>query len=201
MPITVCIVEDDLELGKSMARYLNSVVGFCCLGEFASGEEAREFIPLKKPAVALMDINLPGMSGVECVRKLRGVMPDLQVVMLTVYEDTDQVFQSLAAGAVGYLVKSTKPAQLLQAIRDVHQGGSPMSNHIGRAKWCRPSRGVAAPNPGASCPRASSRFWSFWPKAIPTSKWQTRWGSAWRRCAPTSDTPTKNCMSTRALKQ
>jgi DNA-binding NarL/FixJ family response regulator len=132
MPITICIVEDDVELGKSLARYLNRAPGFSCLGEFPSGEEALEQIPQTKPEVVLMDINLPGMSGVECVRRLRASMPALQVVMLTVYEDTDQVFQSLAAGAVGYLVKSTKPPQILQAIRDVHSGGSPMSNHIAR---------------------------------------------------------------------
>ena len=132
LPINICIVEDDLELSKSVVRYLDGAPGFRCLGAFASGEEALEFIPQQQPAVVLMDINLPGMSGIECVRQLRVSMPALQVIMLTVYEDTDQVFQSLAAGAVGYLVKSTKPSHILEAIRDVQTGGSPMSSHIAR---------------------------------------------------------------------
>lgn len=132
MPISVCIVEDDIELSESMARYINRAPGFCCLGEYPSGEEALEEIPREQPEVVLMDINLPGMNGIECMRQLRARMPHVQTVMLTVYEDTDQVFQSLAAGAVGYLVKSTRPSQILQAIRDVHCGGSPMSNHIAR---------------------------------------------------------------------
>ena len=132
MPITICIVEDDVELSASVARYLDGAPGFRRIGAFASGEEALEQIPKKQPAVVLMDINLPGMSGIECVRRLRAVLPALQVIMLTVYEDTDQVFHSLAAGAVGYLVKSAKPSHLLDAIREVHRGGSPMSSHIAR---------------------------------------------------------------------
>jgi DNA-binding NarL/FixJ family response regulator len=132
MPIAICIVEDDVELSTSVARYLDGAPGFRCAGAFASGEEALEQIPKKQPAVVLMDINLPGMSGIECVRQLRTLMPTLQVIMLTVYEDTDQVFQSLAAGAAGYLVKSIKPSHLLEAIRDVHGGGSPMTSHIAR---------------------------------------------------------------------
>ena len=132
MPITICIVEDDVELSENVARYINGAPGFRCLGTFNSGEEALGQIPQQNPAAVLMDINLPGLSGIECVRQLRGSMPTLPVIMFTVYEDTDQVFQSLAAGAVGYLVKSTNPPQILEAIRDVLQGGSPMSNHIAR---------------------------------------------------------------------
>lgn len=131
-PITICLVEDDVALGESVARYLDGVPGFRCLGAYASGEEALVQIPLQQPAVVLMDINLPGISGIECVKQLRTVMPALLVIMLTVYEDTDQVFKSLAVGAVGYLVKSARPSLLLDAIREVHQGGSPMSSHIAR---------------------------------------------------------------------
>ena len=145
MPITICIVEDDVELSESVARYLDGAPGFRCLGAFTSGEEALEQIPQMKPAVVLMDINLPGMSGIECVRQLRAAMPALQVIMLTVYEDTDQVFQSLAAGAVGYLVKSTKPSHILDAIRDVHQGGSPCPATL-PARWFRPFNRRAASN-------------------------------------------------------
>jgi DNA-binding NarL/FixJ family response regulator len=154
MPITICIVEDDVELSESVARYRDGAPGFRCLGAFASGEAALEQIPQKKPAAVLMDINLPGMSGIECVRQLRISMPALQVIMLTVYEDTDQVFQSLAAGAVGYLVKSTKPSHILEAIRDVHQGGSPMSSHIARkvVQAFQPP-GCAKPSGGHLSPR------------------------------------------------
>jgi DNA-binding NarL/FixJ family response regulator len=130
--ITICLVEDDVELSESVARYVDGTPGFRCLGAYASGEVALVEIPRQHPAVVLMDINLPGMSGIECVAQLRGTMPALLVIMLTVYEDTDQVFKSLAAGAVGYLVKSTKPSHLLDAIREVQQGGSPMSSHIAR---------------------------------------------------------------------
>ena len=132
LPITVCLVEDDAELRESVVRYLRGTPGLRCLGAYASGEEALEAIPAKRPAVVLMDINLPSMSGIECVRQLKLRLPTAQVVMLTVYEDTDQVFQSLAAGAVGYLTKSTRQSQILEGIREVQRGGSPMSSHIAR---------------------------------------------------------------------
>jgi DNA-binding NarL/FixJ family response regulator len=91
-----------------------------------------EAIPREGPEVVLMDINLPGMNGVECVRRLKPKLPEVQVIMLTVYEDTDSIFNALAAGASGYLLKRTPPAELLEAIRDVHRGGSPMTTHIAR---------------------------------------------------------------------
>jgi DNA-binding NarL/FixJ family response regulator len=132
MTITVCIVEDDAELRESIGRFIGGAPGFACVGACGTGEEALEVIPAKAPAVVLMDINLPGMSGIECVRKLKERAPDLQVIMLTVYENSDRIFEALAAGACGYLVKRTPPEKLLEAIADISAGGSPMSSQIAR---------------------------------------------------------------------
>ena len=106
--------------------------GFRCLSHYPNAEDAIKALPRDKPEVVLMDINLPGMNGVECVRQLKQVMPTLQVMMLTVYEDTENIFNALAAGATGYLLKRTPQPQLLEAIREVHRGGSPMTTHIAR---------------------------------------------------------------------
>jgi DNA-binding NarL/FixJ family response regulator len=130
--ITVCIVEDDGELRESMMNYIQDAPGFACLGGYASAEEALREIPGQKPEVVLMDINLPEMKGTECVGKLKTLAPSTQVLMFTVYEDSDQVFEALVAGASGYMVKSTQPEKVLEAIREVHAGGSPMSSHIAR---------------------------------------------------------------------
>jgi DNA-binding NarL/FixJ family response regulator len=132
VPITVSIVEDNDQLRGTLARVLSRAEGFQCLGQYASAEAALEALPNERPNVVLMDINLPGMNGVECVRRLKEVLPETQAVMLTVYEDTENIFNALAAGAAGYLLKRTKSAELLEAIRDVHQGGSPMTTHIAR---------------------------------------------------------------------
>ncbi len=132
MPITVCIVEDDAELRQSIGGFIQGAAGFECVGAYGSGEEALAAIPRRKPGVVLMDINLPGMSGIECVRKLKENVPGLQAMMLTVYEKSDRIFEALAAGACGYLVKSTPPEQLLVAIKEIAGGGSPMTSHIAR---------------------------------------------------------------------
>ncbi|HTD66902.1 MAG TPA: response regulator transcription factor [Candidatus Limnocylindria bacterium] len=132
MPITVSIVEDQDQLRSTLARVLNRADGFECVSNYGSAEAALEDLPEKKPNVVLMDINLPGMNGVECVRKLKQVAPQIQVVMLTVYEDTENIFNALAAGASGYLLKRTTSAELLESLREVHRGGSPMTAHIAR---------------------------------------------------------------------
>ncbi len=132
MPITVSIVEDNEQLRSTLARVLNRSEGFKCLSHYGDAESALEGLPKDRPEVVLMDINLPGMNGVECVRRLKGAAPSIQAVMLTVYEDTDNIFKALAAGAAGYLLKRTKSAELLEAIREVHRGGSPMTTHIAR---------------------------------------------------------------------
>lgn len=132
MAIAVSIVEDDTGLRESICRFIQGAPGFQCLGAYASAEEALTEVPGRPPAVVLMDINLPKMSGIECVRHLKEKLPDLQIIMLTVYENSDRIFEALAAGASGYLVKNTPPAKLLEAIEDIAKGGSPMSSHIAR---------------------------------------------------------------------
>jgi len=132
MPISVSIVEDNDQLRGTLARAIGRAEGFRCLSQYANAESALESLPNDRPDVVLMDINLPGMNGVECVRRLKQLAPQILVVMLTVYEDTENIFNALAAGASGYLLKRTTSAELLAAIRDVQKGGSPMTTHIAR---------------------------------------------------------------------
>lgn len=132
MTISVSIVEDDQKVRESLARLIDSSAGYRCISQHASGEEALREIPRTNPHVTLMDINLTGINGVECVRRLKPLVPGTQIIMLTVYQNTENIFNALAAGATGYMLKQTKPAELLAAIRDVHEGGSPMNSHIAR---------------------------------------------------------------------
>jgi DNA-binding NarL/FixJ family response regulator len=132
MNIRVAIVEDVEHIRKGLASLLNGSEGFRCDEQYTSGEDALRNIPLTKPDVVLMDIHMPGMSGVECVRQLKAQCPHIQFVMSTVYEDNENIFQSLKAGATGYLLKKTQPSQILEAISDVYHGGSPMSWQIAR---------------------------------------------------------------------
>jgi DNA-binding NarL/FixJ family response regulator len=130
--ITVAIVEDDSKVRHSLAGILKRGSGVHCVGEFGDAEEALRELPRLRPRVVLMDINLPGMDGVSCVWKLSGLLPEMQIVMLTVYDNTDAIFNSLAAGASGYLLKPVSSAQLLAAVRDVYAGGAPMTSNIVR---------------------------------------------------------------------
>jgi len=130
--IRVSIVEDDARVRGSFSRLVDRSPGFSCVSQHRSAEDALEALPAVRPDVVLMDINLPGMSGVDCISSLKTLLPDAQVVMLTVYEDTDLIFGALSAGATGYLLKRTPPDELLRGIRDVHRGGSPMTSHIAR---------------------------------------------------------------------
>lgn len=132
MPINISIVEDDVRLRSTLSNLIHSTRGFHCVSQHPSAENALAELPVMKPDVVLMDINLPGMNGVDCVRKLREVLPSVQVVMLTVYENTNIIFNALTAGASGYLLKQSQPEQIIQAIRDVYDGGSPMTSHIAR---------------------------------------------------------------------
>jgi DNA-binding NarL/FixJ family response regulator len=132
MLITVAIVEDDHRVRESLCVLINGTENIRCISTHSSGEEALEDIIYKKPDVVLMDINLPGMSGIDCVRKLKAASPKTQILMLTMYEDDEKVFQSLVAGASGYLVKRTSPSELLNAIQEVHSGASPMSGKVAR---------------------------------------------------------------------
>jgi DNA-binding NarL/FixJ family response regulator len=132
MNITVSIVDDDPEVRDSIAQFLKTSSGFRCLGHYGSAGQAMAGISAERPDVVLMDINMPGVGGIECTRQLKAALPDLHILMLTVYEDTDRIFRALAAGASGYLLKRVAPRKLLEAIREVHSGGSPMSGPIAR---------------------------------------------------------------------
>jgi len=132
MAITVSLVEDNEQLRTTLARVINRAEGFRCLSHYGDAESALEGLPKDKPQVVLMDINLPSMNGVECVRRLKQKVPEIQAVMLTVYEDADHIFHALAAGATGYLLKQTPRKELLAALGQVHAGGSPMTSNIAR---------------------------------------------------------------------
>jgi DNA-binding NarL/FixJ family response regulator len=132
MAIKITIVEDNAAVRTSMINILEGAPDCECVSAFSSGEEALLKIPKFKPHVVLMDISLPGMNGVECVRQLAKVMELPQILMLTVHEDPDSIFNSLAAGAAGYLLKPVRAAKLLAAVKDVYAGGAPMTSNIAR---------------------------------------------------------------------
>jgi DNA-binding NarL/FixJ family response regulator len=132
MSIKVAIVDDDEGIRTSLAAMIHRTSALRLVGDYADAESALLEIPRHPPDVVLMDINLPGMKGFECVRQLKAVVPKVQFLMLTVYEDSDSLFNSLKAGASGYLLKRTAPVRLLEAIRDVHAGGSPMTPQLAR---------------------------------------------------------------------
>lgn len=131
-PIKVALVEDDEGIRSSLAALIRRAGGFLLAGDYPDGESALKEIPHRRPDVVLMDINLPGMTGVECVRQLKAAAPEVQFLMLTVYEDSESLFNSLKAGASGYLLKRTASSKLLEAIRDVHAGGSPVTPQVAR---------------------------------------------------------------------
>jgi DNA-binding NarL/FixJ family response regulator len=132
--VRVSVVEDDDVVREQLVYQLKRVAGFLLASSHRSGEDAVETIPREKPDVVLMDINLPKMSGIDCVRHLKGQLPGTHFIMLTVYEDADAIFKSLLAGAVGYLLKgrSGSSAQVIEAVRDASRGGSPLNSLIAR---------------------------------------------------------------------
>jgi len=131
-PITVAIVEDVAGTRESLETILRRAGGLECVAAWVSGEDALRDLPRVSPDVVLMDINLPGMSGIECVARLKQQLPKTQVLILTTYQDSDLIFDSLKSGASGYLLKKSPSTEIIQAIREVHVGGSPMSLHIAR---------------------------------------------------------------------
>lgn len=130
--IAVAVVEDDVSIREVLVSWLQEESGLTCVGKFADAESAIAGLADMRPAVALVDINLPGQSGIECVRTLKPLLPETQFVMLTVYEDSTHIFDALSAGATGYLLKHTPRAVLINALREVHSGGSPMTTNIAR---------------------------------------------------------------------
>ncbi len=132
MTINIVIVEDDALIRENLSRLIDGAAGFRCAAAYANAEQAIQEIPREPPDIVLMDLNLPGVSGIECVRRLKKVVPQVQIMVLTVYEDSDKVFAALEAGAGGYLLKRTPPDKLLEALQDLHEGGAPMSSYIAR---------------------------------------------------------------------
>jgi len=130
--IRVALVEDHAPLRQQLAQLIGETPGFDCVGAFADAESALTGLPAIAPDVVLMDIQLSKMSGVECVARLRDRLPDVKIVMLTAYDDSDTIFQALENGASGYLLKRTPPEELLRSIQDVQNGGAPMNSHIAR---------------------------------------------------------------------
>ena len=132
MPISIAIVEDDRGVRASLTGIIQRTTDCRCVGDFGSAEEALPKLPSLRPDVTLMDINLPDMSGVECVRQLSQLLPATRILMLTVQEDPDSIFNSLAAGASGYLLKPVRADELVAAVKDVFRGGAPMTSIIAR---------------------------------------------------------------------
>jgi len=132
MSIAISIVEDQRALRESLAEWLGNAPGIRCVGAYATAEEALRDLPAQKPDVVLMDINLPGMNGIQCVARLKERLPKTQVVMLTTYDQGDLIFDSLRAGANGYLLKNMPREELVAAMEQVHAGGAPMSLQIAR---------------------------------------------------------------------
>jgi DNA-binding NarL/FixJ family response regulator len=130
--IKVMIVEDDPAVREGLRMLINGSEGYQCIAACPSAEEALDKITEYQPKVVLMDINLPGMNGIECVVCIKNSFPEIQVMMLTVFDNTDEIFKSLEAGATGYMLKKTPPAKLLEAISELVNGGSPMSGEIAR---------------------------------------------------------------------
>jgi DNA-binding NarL/FixJ family response regulator len=132
MSIRVAIVEDNDKVREGLGVLIGGSNGFRVVASHRTAEDALQHLPAANLDVVLMDIHLPKMSGIECVAKLKERSPALQIMMLTVYEDDEQVFKSILAGATGYILKRTPPAELLEAIQELHDGGSPMSDTIAR---------------------------------------------------------------------
>ena len=132
MSIRVGVVEDNASVREGLAELLENALGFICCAACASAEEAVRVLPAHTPDVVLMDINLPRTSGIDCVRRLKRLLPRAQFIMLTIEEDSRRVFGSLQAGATGYLVKNVPPQKILEAVAEVHRGGSPVSGQIAR---------------------------------------------------------------------
>jgi DNA-binding NarL/FixJ family response regulator len=149
--ISIAMVEDDVDNRREWVKALNQWPGYRVVAEFGSGEEALEKLPLNPPDYVLMDINLPGMSGIECTRELKRVLPAVEVLMLTMFGEWDRIFDALRAGASGYLLKRMRPAGLKAALEELRTGGAPMTPAIARkvVKYFRDARLGGEPSPGA----------------------------------------------------
>lgn len=131
-PITICIVEDIDEIRRSLETIIKNAPDCLLMASFSNAEAALKELPELQPDITIMDINLPGMTGIDCIREVRTKCPKTQFMMFTVYEDSEQVFEALEAGASGYLLKNTSPEKIISAIKELYDGGAPMSAGIAR---------------------------------------------------------------------
>ncbi len=130
--ITICIIEDIVDIREGLQAIIENDDRFQLQGCFTNAEDALEQLPVLQPAVVLTDINLPGKSGIDCVQEIKPEFPDMQFIMFTIYEDNDQVFEALKAGASGYILKNTAPEKIIESLIELNEGGSPMSPKIAR---------------------------------------------------------------------
>lgn len=130
--IRVAIVEDEGDIREAMRVLINGSAGFACEYAYSNGEEAIEKVPATDVDIVIMDINLPGIDGINCMNSLKKILPHVQFMMCTVFDDDENIFKALESGATGYILKRTSPAQILEAIRELHSGGAPMSSEIAR---------------------------------------------------------------------
>jgi DNA-binding NarL/FixJ family response regulator len=150
MTISVCIVDDNKDIRSALEQIILMAEGYTLAGSFSDAEEALMKIPAAKPDVVLMDINLgDGESGIDCVRHLKPLYPEILFMMCTIYEEDEKIFEALKAGANGYILKKTAPAKLLESLRELHEGGAPMSSQIAR-KVVNAFQGKSLDAPGAS---------------------------------------------------
>jgi DNA-binding NarL/FixJ family response regulator len=156
MTISVCIVDDNKDIRSALEQIIMMAEGYTLAGSFADAEEALLKIPLAKPNVVLMDINLgEGESGIDCVRQLKPLYPEILFMMCTIYEEDEKIFEALTAGANGYILKKTAPGKLLDALRELHEGGAPMSSQIAR-KVVNAFQGIGASPLGGGSPAGKS---------------------------------------------
>lgn len=149
--ISVCIVDDNNELRAALEEIISMSDGYKCVGAMSTADEANRKLPLIKPDVVLMDINLgSGETGIDCVRELKPIMPSTNFMMCTVYEEDEKIFEALNAGASGYILKKTAPGKLLEAIRELYQGGAPMSSQIARKVVAAFQKHTTAPGTGGN---------------------------------------------------
>ncbi len=130
--ISICIIEDLIEIQKGLETIIESDSNFQLLKSFGNAESAIIELPILQPNIVLTDINLPGKNGIDCINEVKTLMPQTQFIMFTIYEDNDQVFEALKAGATGYILKNTSPQKIIEALLELHEGGSPMSPKIAR---------------------------------------------------------------------
>ena len=154
--IKIVIVEDLEEVTEGLSEFIRRDSSLQLLGAFRTAEAALLELPLLKPDIVIMDINLPGMTGIECIRQIKKTGITMQFMMFTVYENNDQVFEALKAGASGYLLKKTAPLQIMESIRELYEGGSPMSAAIARklvSVFVDQNKVIAAPEAAVLTPR------------------------------------------------